>query len=304
MNKVIEILKFEFEKINAKFKTVSIIHLKELQDEINEWKQKKLITKKFFNQNYGEFIFTPPKNIPDVQSIIIIGIPQKITSVHFSYKGKEYQTVIPPTYIYSGIRSICNEILSRILEKKGYLVDRAILPLKLLAVRSGLGQYGKNNICYVDGMGSFTRLEAFYTNYEFPNDDWYEKRIMKACKTCYLCKNACPTHCIPKKRFLIHADHCLTHFNENVQDFPNWVSNKSHNAIVGCMRCQIVCPMDKKFLQTNEQIINFSEEEISIILQKIPYKNILPTLAKKLENLNLKEYYSLLGRNLKVIMNI
>jgi epoxyqueuosine reductase len=303
MKTVTEMLHSQFRKLHAKFRTVSIIHLKELQEEISEWKRNGLITEKFYNQNYGEFTFQPPTTLRNARSIIVIGIPQKITPVFFFHNGKRYQTVLPPTYVYSEVRAACKQILSRILDEKGHTVDRAILPLKLLAVKSGLGQYGKNNICYVDGMGSFARLEAFYTDYKFPTDDWHEKKIMTSCTSCSLCQNACPTQCIPKERFLIHADHCLTYLNENIEDFPTWVTVQSHNALVGCMHCQIVCPQNKKFLQLNEQSINFSEEETSIILQKTPQENISPMLAKKLADLNLDEYYSLLGRNLTALMN-
>jgi len=303
MKTVTDMLHFEFGELHAKFRTVSIIHLKELQEEINEWKRNGLITEKFFKQNYGEFTFQPPPTLHNACSIIVIGIPQKITPVEFFHKGKRYRTVIPPTYVYSEVRTVCKEILSRILQKKGYSVDRAILPLKLLAVKSGLAQYGKNNICYVDGMGSFTRLDAFYTDFEFPTDDWHEKEIMESCTTCSLCQNACPTQCIPKERFLIHADRCLTYLNENIGDFPTWVTLQSHNALVGCMHCQMVCPQNKKFLQLNDRTINFSEEETSIILQKTPRENVSPTLMKKLAGLNIDEYYSLLGRNLTVLMN-
>jgi len=303
MKTVTDMIHSELGKLHAKFRTVSIIHLKELQEEINEWKRDGLITEKFFKQNYGDFVFQPPATLHNACSIIVIGIPQKITPLNFFYNGKRYQTVIPPTYVYSGVRTACKEILSKILDKKGHSVDHAILPLKLLAVKSGLGQYGKNNICYVDGMGSFTRLQAFYTDYKFPTDDWHEKEIMESCTTCSLCQNVCPTQCIPKERFLIHADHCLTYLNENIGDFPTWVSFQSHNALVGCMHCQIVCPQNKKFLQLNDQTINFSEEETSIILQKTPRENVSPTLTKKLAGLNIDEYYSLLGRNLTVLMN-
>jgi epoxyqueuosine reductase len=303
MRTLTDMLQSEFGKLHAKFRTVSIIHLKDLQTEINEWKRNGLITEKFYGQNYGEFTFQPPATLHNASSIIVIGVPQKITPVEFFHKGKRYQTVIPPTYVYSEVGTVCKEILSRILQKKGYSVDRAILPLKLLAVKSGLGKYGKNNICYVDGMESFTRLEAFYTDYEFPTDDWCEKEIMESCTTCSLCQNACPTHCIPKERFLIHADHCLTYLNENKGDFPSWVTVRSHNALVGCMHCQIVCPQNKKLLQLNEQTINFSEEETSIILQKTPREHLPKALAKKLAGLDIDEYYSLLERNLTVLMN-
>jgi len=303
MKTVTEVLHSEFSKLHAKLRTVSIIHLKDLQAEINEWKRNGLITEKFYEQNYGDFIFQPPATLPNACSVIVIGVPQKIIPVEFFHNGKQYQTVIPPTYVYSEVRTTCTDILSRILGKKGYSVDRAILPLKLLAVKSGLGKYGKNNICYVDGLGSFTRLQAFYTDYEFPIDDWHEKEVMESCTACSLCQNACPTHCIPKERFLIHADRCLTYLNENKGDFPTWVTVQSHNALVGCMYCQIVCPQNTKFLPLNEQTINFSEEETSIILQKTPRDHLPKALAEKLIRLDLDEYYSLLERNLTVLMN-
>ena len=303
MKTITDALQSEFGKLHAKFRTVSIIHLEDLRREINEWKRNGLITEKFFKENYGLFSFKPPVTLPNASSIIVIGVPQKIIHVNFFYKGKQHQTVLPPTYVYSEIRTTCKEILSRILGNEGYFVDRAILPMKLLAVKSGLAKYGKNNICYVDGMGSLTRLEAFYTNYEFLPDNWHEKQIMKLCTTCSLCQNACPTQCIPKERVLIHADHCLTYLNENHEDFPSWVSTQSHNALVGCMHCQIVCPQNKNFLQFDKQTIDFTEEETSIILHKTPQERIPKALVEKLMHFNLDEYYTLLARNLSVLMN-
>jgi epoxyqueuosine reductase len=303
MKTVSDILQSEFDKINAKFRTVSTIHLKDLQKEINQWRQKGLITEKFFKQNYGQFCFKPPETIPNASFVIIIGIPQKIIPVKFFYKGKEYKTVFPPTYMYSEVRSTCMKILSKILGKKGYFVERAILPMKLLAVKSGLAKYGRNNISYVDKMGSFTRLEAFYSDYKFTTDDWYEKQIMESCKTCNLCQKVCPTKCIPKNRILIHADHCLTYLNENEGEFPSWINKKSHNAIVGCMCCQMVCPIDKKFYKMDKQTINFTEKETLVILQKTPRKLIPKALANKLIHFELDEYYPLLERNLSVLIN-
>jgi len=303
MSSVIDILQSEFGKLHAHFKTLSIIHLKDLQRELNAWQHDGLITKNFYEQNYGQFVFHPPETLQNARSIVIVGIPQKITNIEFFYKGKQYQIIIPPTYIYSEIRTVCKEILSRILEKKGYSIERAILPMKLLAVKSGLGKYGRNNLCYVDGMGSYTRLEAFYTDYEFPTDDWQEKEIMKSCTNCSLCRQACPTHCIPQDRILIHAEHCLTHLNENEGDFPPWLPLQSHNALVGCMHCQIACPQNKFFLKINKKAINFTEEEILFILQKTPREHIPKTLAKKLIDLDFDEYYPLLERNLRALMN-
>ncbi len=302
MDIISEMLQSEFGKIHAKFKTVSIIHLQDLQKELTTWQQDGMISKKFYEQNYGQFVFHSPTTLPKARSIIVIGIPQKVTRIEFFNNGKRYQTIIPPTYVFSKVRATCKDILLKILGNKGYTVDRAILPMKLLAVKSGLGKYGKNNLCYVDGMGSYARLEAFYTDYEFPTDDWYEKQLMNACTSCSFCSKACPTQCIPNDRILIHADHCLTYFNENIEDFPALVPKQSHNALIGCMHCQIICPQNKKHFAYNPDTITFTEEELSWILQNTPRENIPQNLAKKLKDLDMYEDYPELPRNFTVLI--
>jgi epoxyqueuosine reductase len=303
MKSISDVLLSEFGKIHAKFRTVSTNHVKELYEELIQWKQKGVITKAFFQQNYGDFRFQIPDEIPDARSIVVIAVPQKVHPLTFLYQGKKYHTLIPPTYVYTPVRNTCKEILTKVLKKTNHSVTRAILPLKLLAARSGLGQYGKNNICYVTDMGSFARLEGFYTDYQFPSDNWQERKMMESCTGCSLCQQNCPTHCIPADRFLIHADHCLTYFNENEEDFPSWVDPHCHHALVGCMRCQLVCPQNRSVIRLKEQPVTFSEEESAVILNKTQREHISETLSQKIINLDIDEYFSLLPRNLSVLMN-
>lgn len=197
---------------------------------------------------------------------------------------------------------MCMNILERAFEKTGYTIIKATLPLKLLAVRSGLGSYGRNNICYVEGMGSFHRLKAFYTDYPFPIDDWHEKKMIDRCMSCSLCSQACPTQCITLERFLIHAEQCLTYFNENEKEFPKWIDPRSHNALVGCMKCQLVCPENRAVVHLKERGATFSEEETSMILRETPLEGLPATLVSKLRRFNIDEYYSVLPRNLAVLL--
>jgi len=302
MVSISEVLQSEFKKLPAKFRTLSISHLQELQTEIHRWKQNGFITEQFFEQNYGEFSFQPPATLPNARSIIIIGVQQQMFPVEFFYEGRRYQAVLGSNYKYSEIRATCMNILSHTLGNHGYGVERAILPNKLLAVRSGLAKYGKNNICYIDGMGSFIRLEAFFTDYEFPTDDWREKELMASCATCSLCQQACPTRCIPTDRVLIHADQCLAHFNENKGDFPSWLRKQAHNSLVGCMRCQLVCPENKQYRHMNTLYLNFTEDETTIMVRNTAREDIPKTLAEKLIRFDIDEYYPLLGRNLSALM--
>lgn len=297
-----ETLTSEFDALNARFRTVSIAHLEELKEELQRWKQEGIIGKKFYEQNYGFFEFAIPKMPSEPQSIIIIAIPQGIISLAWHYQSKTHQVVLPPTYRYTSDRARCLELLSRVFQREGCSATRAVLPLKLLAVRSGLGRYGRNNLCYVEGMGSFVRLEAFYTDYVFPTDDWQEKKSLERCTRCTLCMNACPTHCIPSERFLVHADQCLTYFNEFDDPFPPWVHSRAHNALVGCLRCQEVCPENRAVIHRKEEGVTFSETETDLILQGTPKEKLPPSLMSKLQDLNINEYLAVLSRNLAVLL--
>ena len=80
--------------------------------------------------------------------------------------------------------------------------------------------------------------------------------MMNECNDCSLCVRVCPNKCICNQNFVIKAEHCLTFFNENNNDFPEWIDVKSHNSLVGCMKCQIVCPVNKDFIKKKERGIS------------------------------------------------
>ena len=302
MEKIVNALTSEFGKLNCRFRIVSIIHLVELREEIARLRKEGKISEQFYVENLSGFRFEKPDVLPNAKAIIVIATPQRMTLVDFMSQEKHHWVVIPPTYIYAEVRNACTTILSRIFDGTGNKITRAILPLKLLAVRSGLGKYGRNNICYVEGMGSFHRLEAFYTDYPFRADSWQKKEMMDSCTNCSLCLNACPTQAITAERFLIDAERCISNFNENEGDFPEWIDPQSHNALVGCMRCQIACPVNREFLRMKEREETFSEEETDIILNETPKDSLPNELSAKLKRLNMDEYYSVLPRNLAILM--
>ncbi len=293
-----DILTKEFDSINAKFRIVSASHVKELFEEIDSLKETGPISVKLYNRCMSNF--NKIKNLNDNHSIIIVGIPQKITILEFQHNGKKYDVVIPPSYVYRESRKACIDILSKVFHGKIKTVDVADIPLKLLAVCSGLGKYGRNNICYIEGMGSFLRLEGYYLDCPVGIDNWQEKQMMEKCKDCKICMKSCPHSCIDNNRFLINAEHCLTFFNEDDEDFPKWVT--AHNALVGCMKCQINCPMNKDFVETKNRDIVFSEDETEIILRGFKEEDYQKNVYAKIKKLNMDEYSSLLPRNLGVLL--
>jgi len=172
--------------------------------------------------------------------------------------------------------------------------------LKLLAVRSGLGSYGRNNICYIQDSGSFCRLVAFYTDYPCEGGVWFESQMMEDCKNCSACVRVCPTGAITPDRFLIRTERCLTFFNERKGKFPSWVNPSWHQCIFGCMRCQSVCPQNKKFLSWVKDTESFSEKETALFLEGVPIDQISLVTQNKIERLSMVEEFDLLARNLRV----
>lgn len=279
---------------------ISIEHLPEIREDIEKLVRQGLIDKRI-NESYLRFQYQVPADLPGVANILIIDAPSPITRAFFTLHGKIHHVVIPPQYIRKTDETRVKEILTSSMKAAGCGFSRARLPLKTLAVRSGLAQYGRNNISYVPGFGSFYRLIAYYTDCPTERDNWQELKVMKACENCFKCLENCPTQCISPDRFLVHAENCLTWLNEITDDFPVWVKPEWHNAVIGCMRCQEVCPVDSKQIGKVNTGPEFSEEETELILSKTPLEKISESTRIKLQSISADDWYDVFARNLKIL---
>lgn len=302
MTEVYELLKKELQKNGFTVRTVSVEHVEELKKEMAGLREQSLLDGQFYDRHLSWMDFEWKGAMPGVRSIIVVSRPQYTTLLNFAYKGKSCSVPLPPTYVYGKMRSLVEKSLSGVLSPYGYSISRTRLPAKLLAVRTGLGVYGRNNICYVKGTGSFHRLFAYYSDMPPAEDDWQEVKVMPECGKCEACVRACPTKCIDGERFLIHADKCITVYNENEGDFPGWFDRSWHNAIVGCMKCQWACPQNREFAAKAEDEVGFTAGETELILENGPLDSLPPSLKQKLDDLDLTEYYGILGRNLAVLI--
>ena len=256
------------------------------------------------------FAFQLPQDFPRAKSIIIVAVPQPQLKVKFSWKGESHSFIIPPTYLRAPNKEI-EEFLIDFLKPQGFKVAPSLLPLKLLAARCGLGSYGKNNILYVSGMGSFVRLMAFYSDFPCEKDNWQNPEMMKNCQNCLACFKACPTGAITSKDFLLRAERCLVYHNDREEDFPKWIDPSWHHCLVGCMFCQKACPENKKLLDWFEEKGEFFSEETELFLNRarlpsvgqVPLNQLPPQTIKKLEAIEVDRYYQVFCRNLSVLLN-
>jgi epoxyqueuosine reductase len=303
INQTTEVLFLDLARRGYKGRIVSVQHLQDLQEEIEGYRRRGLFDEEVYRRYLSCFEFKVPESLPGAKSMIIIAVPSPQSQAIFKWNGESRALIIPPTYVrYSETRIMVEGHLREILSPYGYSVASARLPLKLLAVRSGLAQYGKNNISYVPGMGSFLQLAAVFSDLPSQEDNWQDAQVMQRCQSCNACRLKCPTGAIPSDRFLLRAERCIVFHNEkegNVS-FPAWMNPSWHNCLIGCMHCQRVCPVDKDFLGWIEGEEEFSEDETSLILKGIEIDKLPASAVEKLKRLDLIRQYGELPRNLGV----
>ena len=273
-----------------KYKTISVIHLNELQKDIDKLRSSGKLSD---NEVYRSYIdtkkFEIPENFPNAKSIIIIAVFGKLGLVNFNLDGKKHEAMVPPNYYDDGleIEDLENIILKKIIKKPGYKIEYTRkLHLKLLAVRSGLGKYGRNNICYVDKMGSLLALYAFFTDFQFDENSWSEIRMMDQCENCTICIKTCPTGAIPEPKdenFVINVSKCIPVYNEIKGIIPDWIPSNAHNALIGCMKCQLPCPANRDPLKITSRFEDVSEKETNMILDGKIEDKLVNSLSKKLK---------------------
>jgi epoxyqueuosine reductase len=288
------------EPYGYKSKTVAITHLPEVQEEVGKLVRQGLIDRRLSEK--WHFYLETNQDLPEAKTIIIAALPQPVTRLSFAWQGSAYPAEVAPGYFYAADETRAEEIINKVLGNAGYKVSKARLALKTLAVRSGLARYGRNNLAYVPGMGSFGRLIAFYSDAPCEEDNWQASGAVKTCENCTLCRQKCTTGSITADRFLIHAENCLGFLSEIEPDVPRWVRLQPDwpNAFIGCRRCQSVCPANKPYLQNIKIGPSFSEDETAMVLHKTPWEKLSLEARQKLEDV--RGVYPLLARNLSALI--
>jgi epoxyqueuosine reductase len=289
---------------NHSFKAgvVSATHLQELRDTIEGAHKRGLIDKDLYNEYLSGFDFTIPNVLSEATSIIIVAVPVPALQVTFMRNRQPFQAIVPPTYNHD-TDQLVSDCITDVLKPEGYQLIPGVLPKKLLAARSGLARYGKNNITYIDDMGSYHRLTAFYTDAPISGEHWEEPQLLEQCQKCEACVKKCPTGAISSDRFLLYAEKCLTYHNERDKPFPEWIDTSWHNCLIGCMFCQNVCPANKPSVHRKVHVATFSDEETELILKNTPKQNLRQETLEKLEATSLLDGYELASRNLSVLLN-
>ena len=296
---MIHLLKQEALSRNNALKIVSVNRLHELKSDIEHFKienQLNNFQKWIVNDLYS---FEVPKADFDIQSIVIIAIPHPAyAKVAFIRNGKCYYF---PSPIMSDFGNT-DRYLNHFMAKHGLHTRPAFkLPLKRLAARSGLSVYGRNNITYVDGMGSFFSYLACYTDLPCDEDDWTDMKQADMCTDCTLCLTSCPTKAIGHDRFLIDNTKCLSFLNESPEELPDWVPVSAHHSVYDCLKCQLKCPMNHAYANNVDTTITFDETETALLLESGDSDSFPSALKQKVMILGMDQWIRAIPRNLELL---
>ncbi len=240
-------------------------------------------------------------------TVVVVAVPRPAHRVRFELPDGPFPAVLPPTYVR--YRETFEDVRQD-LERNGLpgaRVDFLPGPLKPLAARLGLVRYGRNNITYAPGLGSFIQLCAFATDAALPEEPGAETRgpaLLDECEGCGACLSACPTGAIGDDRVLLSAHRCLTRANEGEGGWPEWAPGWAHACLLGCLACQQACPANPP-LTIEETGVTFSAVETRGLLEaaEAGAGSAGSGARIKLAWLGLDYPSAVLGRNLRALLD-
>ena len=248
-------------------------------------------------RSYSRIFDCPlPGECAGARSLIVGALPHPQTRVAFTWRGRRFGALVPPSYIrYWELTREAEALLNERLAAQGHWARFARVPQKALAARSGLARYGRNNITYVPGLGSFHMLVSYYSDLPCEHQEWFEPRLLERCESCTACRRVCPTGALPGDRFAVRQERCITFYSgySGPQELPAWLDPGWIECLIGCRRCQIVCPENLPFRRWVEDGWEFSEEDTSLLLEGPTGAPLPPAVRAKLEVMGLPEFFGL-----------
>ena len=256
----------------------------------------------FARENLTFTLQRPADATPDWR-VVVVAMPRPAHQATFTVDGQPVNALLPPTYVR--YRAVFPEIRDELAACLASRVDLIDAPLKALATHLGLVRYGRNNLTYAPGIGSYLQLVACVTDAPLPVPaDWtpHEPRLLDLCEACGECEAACPTGAVGSDRVLLHAERCLTLANEATAAFPAWLPSSAHHCLIGCLLCQRACPENPRLPVQDTGTIFTSEETAALLAGASDSAG--PTreaMRSKLDRLGLSDD-TVIGRNLRAML--
>jgi len=258
-----------------------------------------------FCRDQLEFLFESDGVGPD-ETVVVVALPRPAHRVGFDLGDTRLDALLPPTYLR--YRRTFEEVRQDLAVNglPGASVEHLTAPLKTVAKMLGLVRYGRNNIAYAEGIGSYMQLCGYLTDAALPvSADRVGERpdLLPECEDCTICRSACPTKAIADDRVLLRAERCITLANENPGAWPDSLPARAHHCLIGCLLCQRACPANPK-LRIDDTGVCFSADESRTLIDgdRPADSHAENGIRSKLAWLGQPGIEPVLGRNLRALL--
>ena len=287
----------------------------------------------FFDSLLGWMMEPGPRGERWRGSVILAAVPRPAHVVKFdSGDGRDVDLVLPPTY--HRYYPLFDDVLADLDGFTGRRLSPRLLkaPLKTLAAMTGLVRYGRNNLVYVDGFGSYLQLMGFSTETRLaawePEEGFGKVGAqtdgagtgprpasalsLDECRTCRACRKACPAGAVAGDRFLLRGERCLTALSEaDGPALPEVYGKLPTRCLIGCLACQERCPANKGRLRFERLDVRFTAGETAYLAGERGDGAPSPELTEKVRALACTDLTisnegagSILRRNLRSLLNV
>ena len=234
----------------------------------------------------------PRLSLSDAKTIIVAGI--YIGGLVLPFWDKSYMGRTSRLFLSGFFNDVVKQLepIATLLRKEGYTAlicddsknKGSILPLKLAAIRAGLGWQGKNTLLVTKKYGTFLALGGIVTNANLEHNTEEETN---RCKSCEKCQQACPLRALAQA-CVLNKDKCLSYLLQN-DNLPEEAKPVIENRVIDCEICQQVCPWNTKHIERPLAIAMTTSFQRDLPAWEEFYA--LPQLAKLTE----REYREALG---------
>ncbi len=223
----------------------------------------------------------PKLSVPDAKTIIVAGI--YIGGLSLPAWSNFWYGRTSRLYLSGFFLDVMKplEPIVAFLKSEGYNAiicdssksEGSIIPLKLAAIRAGLGWQGKHSLLISKKYGTFLALGGIVTNALLEHNT---EEVPNFCGKCNKCREACPLGAL-EQQYVLTIKHCISYLLQ-VEQFPKETQEVFENRVGDCEICQQVCSWNIKHI--NNPLQTKLTKSFQKKIQVLESHFYLPSLVK------------------------